>query len=62
VVPIMWCLLHAIKRFVKPTHQLKVSGVNEAGKLGAIDHLMESVVEEGVLDVQLVHMLTTGDS
>jgi hypothetical protein len=37
-----------------------VSGVNEAGGLGAVDLLGEGVVEEDVLDVELVDGLTLG--
>jgi hypothetical protein len=44
------------------THQLKVSRVNEAGGLRPVDHLREGAMEEGVLDVELVHRPMPGDS
>jgi hypothetical protein len=44
------------------THQLKVSRVNEAGGLRPVDHLREGAMEEGVLDVELVHGPMPGDS
>jgi hypothetical protein len=47
---------------IEPAHQLRVCGVNEAGRLRAVDGLGECVVEEGVLDVKLVHGPTPGDS
>jgi hypothetical protein len=39
-----------------------VRGVNEASRLRAIYSLRECAVEEGVLDVELVHGPTLGDS
>jgi hypothetical protein len=39
-----------------------VRGVNEVDGLRAVDGLEECVVEEGVLDVELVHGPTPGDS
>ena len=54
-------LLQAVEELVEPAHQLRVSGVNEAGGLGAVDRLGEGAVEEGVLDVQLVHRPAPGD-
>jgi hypothetical protein len=39
-----------------------VYGVNEAGGLRVVDGLEECVVEEGVPDVELVHVPTLGDS
>jgi hypothetical protein len=38
-----------------------VSRVNEDGGLSTVDRLIEGVIEEGVLDIQLVHMLALGD-
>jgi hypothetical protein len=48
-------LLDAIKRAVKLAHHNQVSGVDEADRLAAVYHLGEGAMEEGVLDVQLVH-------
>jgi hypothetical protein len=39
-----------------------VRGVNEAGELRAVDSLRECVMKEDVLDVELVHRPTPGDS
>jgi hypothetical protein len=39
-----------------------VSRVNEAGRLRAVDYLGECAMEEGILDVELVHEPTPGDS
>jgi hypothetical protein len=36
-------------------HQLMVRRVNEAGGLRVVDRIEESVMEEGILDVELVH-------
>jgi hypothetical protein len=47
---------------VESAHQLRVSRVNKADRLRAVDRLRECVVEEGVLDVELVHGPTPGDS
>jgi hypothetical protein len=62
VVPCSWCLLQAVERLVDPAHQLRVCGVNKAGGLTAVDGLRECVVEEDILDVELVHGPTPGDS
>jgi hypothetical protein len=62
VVPRSQRLLQAIEGLVEPAHQLRVRGVNEAGGLRAVDSLGECAVEEGVLDVELVHGPTPGDS
>jgi hypothetical protein len=62
VVPRSRRLLQAVEGLVEPAHHLMVRGVNEAGGLRVIDDLRECVVEEGVLDVKLVHGSTPGDS
>jgi hypothetical protein len=62
VVPHSRRLLQAVKGLVEPTHQLRVSSVNEADGLRAVDRLKEGAVEEGVLDVELVHRPTPGDT
>jgi hypothetical protein len=62
VVPCLWCLLQAVEGFVVPTHQLRVCRVNEPGGLRVVDHIRECVVEEGILDVELVHSPTHRDS
>jgi hypothetical protein len=60
VVPRSWRLLQAIEGLIESAHQLRVRKVNEAGGLRAVDRLRESVVEEGVLDVELVYGSTPG--
>jgi hypothetical protein len=62
VVPCSRRLLHAVEGLVELAHQLRVRRVNEAGMLRAVDHLGECAVEEGVLDVKLVHGPTPEDS
>jgi hypothetical protein len=62
VVPRSWHLLQAVAGLVEPAHQLRVCEVNEAGGLRALDSLEECAMEEGVLDVELVHGPTLGDS
>jgi hypothetical protein len=51
-------LLQAVEGLVEPTHQLRVHGINEVDGLRAVDGLEKSVVEEGSLDVELVHVPT----
>jgi hypothetical protein len=55
-------LLQAVEGLVEPAHQLRVHRINEADGLRAVDRLGECAVEEGVLDVELVHGPTLGDS
>jgi hypothetical protein len=55
VVACSWRLLHDVEGLVELAHQLKVSKVNEADGLRAVDRLEECVMEEGILDVELVH-------
>jgi hypothetical protein len=62
VVPCSRRLLQAVEGLAEPTHQLRVHGVNEAGGLKTVDDLRECAVEEGILDVELVHKSTHGDS
>jgi hypothetical protein len=62
VVPRLRRLLQAIEGHVESAHQLMVRGVNEADGLRAVDSLRECAIEEGVLDVELVHGSTPGDS
>jgi hypothetical protein len=38
-----------------------VSGVEEASALATVDSLHQSVVEEGILDVELMDRLASGD-
>jgi hypothetical protein len=54
-------LLQAVEGIVEPAHQLSMSGVKEVGGLGAVDRLDEGAMEEGFLDVELVHRLALGD-
>jgi hypothetical protein len=44
MVPRLGGLLEAVERLVEPTHQL-----------AAIDYLSENAMQEGILDVQLMH-------
>jgi hypothetical protein len=49
VVPSSRCLLQAVEGLVESAHQLRVSRVNEVGRLEVVDRLGEGVVEEGGL-------------
>jgi hypothetical protein len=62
VVPRSRRLLQAVEGLIEPAHQLRVRGVNEACGLRAVDGTIECAVEESVLDVELVHGPTPGDS
>jgi hypothetical protein len=62
VVPRSRRLLQAIEELVESAHQLRVRRVNEADGLRAVDGLGECAVEEGVLDVKLVHGPSPRDS
>jgi hypothetical protein len=61
VVPSSQCLLQAVDGLVEPAHQLMVGGVNEVCGLGAVDRLGECAVEDGILDVEVVHGTTPGN-
>jgi hypothetical protein len=62
VVPHSRRLLQAVEELVETAHQLRVSTMNEVNGLRAVDHLEECAMKEGVLDVELVHGPTPGDS
>jgi hypothetical protein len=62
VQPRSRCLLQVVEGLVQPAHRLRVHRVIEASGLRAVDHLGECVVEEGVLDVELVHRPAPRDS
>jgi hypothetical protein len=57
----LWCLLEAVEGAIQTTNQVRVSGVDEAGGLVAVDSLRQSAMEEGVLDVELVDRLVLGE-
>jgi hypothetical protein len=48
-------LLQAIEGFVQTTYVLKPTGVDESGRLLAVDNLVESAIEKGILDVKLTY-------
>jgi hypothetical protein len=54
-------LLQSIEGLVEKAHRLRVGGVNETGGLEVVDRLDECVMEEGSLDVELVHGPTPGN-
>jgi hypothetical protein len=62
VVPRSRRLLQALEGLVELAHQLRMRRVNEADGLRAVDDLGECAMEEGVLDVELVHEPNPGDS
>jgi hypothetical protein len=47
-------LFEVVQGAVQLAHQIRTSGVDEAGGLAAIDHLCQSVEEEGILDIELI--------
>ena len=53
--PRAWRLLEPIEGFSQETHVVRVLGVDEAGRLGAVHRLMEIAIEEGVLYIKLVY-------
>jgi hypothetical protein len=46
---------------VQPAYQIQTSGVDEAGGLAAVDILHRSVVEEGILDIELMDRPVPGE-
>jgi hypothetical protein len=55
VVPYSRCLLQAVEGLVEPAHQLRVRWVNEVGELRVVDDLRDCAMDEGILDIELVH-------
>ena len=53
LVPRSRSLLQSVKRAMKLTDMVGLSRIDEAGRLLAVDHLIKSAVEEGILDVEL---------
>jgi hypothetical protein len=62
VAPCSRCLVQTIEGFVELAHQLRVSQVNEADGLRAVNRLRECAIEEGILNIELVHWPTPRDS
>jgi hypothetical protein len=54
-------LLQTIEGFVQTTYVLRPAGVDECGRLLAIDNLVESAIEKGILDVKLTDGLGARD-
>jgi hypothetical protein len=54
-------LLQAIEGFVQTIYVLRPAGVDESGRLVAVDNLVESAIEEGILDVKLTDGPGAGD-
>ena len=54
-------LLEAVDRLVEPTNMLRTSRVDEAMWLLTEDHLVKIAMKEGVLDIELVNLPSTGD-
>jgi hypothetical protein len=61
IVPSSRHLLQAIEGLIESAHQFRVGGVNEVGGLREVGRLSECAIEEGVVDVELVHEPTPGD-
>lgn len=62
VVPRTRGLLQTIESAVEAAHMVRVSGVDEASVLVAKDHLVETPMEEGVLDIELANLPVGGES
>jgi hypothetical protein len=54
-VPSLGCLLEPVERFVEPADQVRTRRIHETGRLTAVDCLSQSAMEEGILDIQLMH-------
>jgi hypothetical protein len=54
-------LLEVVHGAVQPTYQIQTREVNEASGLAAADSLCQSVVEEGILDIELMNRPVLGD-
>jgi hypothetical protein len=54
-------LLQAIEGFVQTTYVLRPDGVDESGRLLAVDNLVKSAIKEGILDVKLMDGPGAGD-
>jgi hypothetical protein len=60
-VPGPWRLLEAVEGAIQPADQVRTSFVDESGGLAAVDSLYQSVVEEGILDVELMDRPVPGE-
>ena len=60
MIPRSMGLLQAIESAVEAAHVIGASGVDEPGGLMAKYHLIETPVEEGVLDIELANPLVGG--
>jgi hypothetical protein len=61
LVPSSRGLLEAVERLVQTAHMLGTSVVDETRRLLAVDLLVKSAMEEGILDVELVNRPGTRD-
>lgn len=50
------CLLEAVEGLVELADHVKVCRVHKADRLSAIHRLRQSDMEEGILDVKLMHL------
>ena len=48
-------LLEAVERLVEPTYHVGTRRVSKPRRLTTVDYLSENAMEEGILDVQLMH-------
>jgi hypothetical protein len=54
-------LLEPVQGAIQPTNQIRASEVDVAGGLAAVDRLCQSVMEEGILDIELMDPPVTGE-
>jgi len=62
MVPCPGGLLEAVERLVEPTYHVGTRRVNKPRRLGAVDCLNENAMQEGILDVQLMHRPPASES
>jgi hypothetical protein len=55
LVPSPRGLLEAVEGLVKPTNMLRMSVIDEAGRLLAVDLLIKSAMKKGILDIEMVN-------
>ena len=62
MVPRAGGLLEAVERLIEPTHHVGTRRVNKPHRLAAVDCLSEKAMQEGILDVELMHGPPAGES
>ena len=55
MVPRLGGLLEAVERLVEPRHHVGTRRVNKPRRLAAVHCLSKNAMQEGILDVKLMH-------